>query len=471
MQAIGAISKSRRFIRVLKNPSPCFFNSPERVKLSQAAENCSELSSPALCRRFHFTSSGTLHGNHLPMESYCQETIMRIPTHIMLTYAPYSTEANVAENDSAGTAKEVYDKMLKCVAEKKNCSECLVVLNDKQHRDVKLMVEAMKLVKKNELALQPGKADLVFRICYDTERWDLISKYGKGFVTSGVSLRQTSFDLWMEFAARKGESVSLWKMEKWRSETMKQHTLATGFSCAKSVLSRDICTGKKALWKHNLYGLTPDIGSAHHLLLHAKQHRDVKLMVEVMKLVKKNELPLQPGTADLVFSICYDTDRYDLISKYGRRFVTSGVRLRQTSFDLWMEFAARKGDSVSLWKIEKWRSEAMKKHSLATGFSCAKGFLLECKPENAAAIIQILNQNLSDAKRTGIVVELQKLVSEWPLEVVKHQKEENRKPLTAALQNDIPAMINTLSSLGVDVNVDMKSLTGNPRKHPKHVTN
>lgn len=37
------------------------------------------------------------------------------------------------------------------------------------------------------------------------------------------------------------------------------------------------------------------------LQLHAKQHCDVKLMVEVMKLVKKNELPLQPGTADLVF--------------------------------------------------------------------------------------------------------------------------------------------------------------------------
>lgn len=25
--------------------------------------------------------------------------------------------------------------------------------------------------------------------------------------------------------------------------------------------------GKKALWKHNVYGLTPSIGSAHHLLV------------------------------------------------------------------------------------------------------------------------------------------------------------------------------------------------------------
>ncbi|CAI9762683.1 unnamed protein product [Fraxinus pennsylvanica] len=201
MQAIGEISKSRRIITVLKNPSLCLFNSLERVNSSQAAENGSELSSPALCRHFHFTTSGFLRGNHLPVKSYCLKCIMPISTHSMLMYAPYSTEASAVENDSAG--------------------DHYFLLHAKQHRDVKLMVEVMKLVKKNELALQPGKADLVFR------KLDLISKYGKGFVTSGVSLRQTSFDLWMEFAARKGDSVSLWKIEKWRSETMKQHTLAT----------------------------------------------------------------------------------------------------------------------------------------------------------------------------------------------------------------------------------------------------
>ncbi|XP_022861789.1 uncharacterized protein LOC111382142 [Olea europaea var. sylvestris] len=402
MQATGVISKSRRVIRVLKNLSPCSFNSPEGVNLSQAAENGSELRSPALCRRFHFTSSGTLHGNCLPMESYCQESITRIPTHIVLTSAPYSTEVSAVENDSAGTAKEVYDKMLNCVAEKRTAppNAWLWSLLEKcsNHEDIKLLFDILQRLRLLRLS-------------------------------------------------------NLRIPDNFNSALCREVTKA----CAR-VGAIDF--GKKALWKHNLYGLTPDIGSAHHLLLHAKQHRDVKLMVEVMKLVKKNELPLQPGTADLVFSICYDTDRWDLISKYGKRFVTSGVRLRQTSFDMWMEFAARKGDSVSLWKIEKWRSELMKQHSLATGFSCAKGFLLESKPENAAAIIQILNQNLSDAKRPGILVELQKLDSEWTSEVLKHQKEESRQALAAALQNDIPAMINALSSLGVDANVNMKNLTG-----------
>lgn len=81
-----------------------------------------------------------------------------------------------------------------------------------------------------------------------------------------------------------------------------------------------------------MFGLSPTIASVHHLLVsmafdycirlvnsfassrlqillvaliylqsYAKDHKDVKLMVEVMKLLKRNELPLQPGTADIVF--------------------------------------------------------------------------------------------------------------------------------------------------------------------------
>lgn len=38
-----------------------------------------------------------------------------------------------------------------------------------------------------------------------------------------------------------------------------------------------------------------------------------------------------------------------------------------------------------------------------------------------------LRQSLPDTKRGSIVDELQKLVNEWPLEVIKHQKPEDRK--------------------------------------------
>lgn len=219
--------------------------------------------------------------------------------------------------------------------------------------------------------------------------------------------------------------------------------------------------GKKALWKHNVYGLTPNIASAHHLLLHAKNHKDTTLLVDVMKLLKKNDLPLQPGTADIVFSICYDTNDWELINKYAKRFVKAGVKLRQTSFDTWMTFAAKRGDTESLSKIEKLRSDTMKKHTLATGFSCAKGLLLERKPSEAAVVIQVLNQTLSDAKKSGIKGELQKLVSEWPLEVIKHQKEEERKALAASLKSDIPVMVSELLRMGLEANVSLEDLDRN----------
>ncbi|CAI8610569.1 unnamed protein product [Vicia faba] len=215
--------------------------------------------------------------------------------------------------------------------------------------------------------------------------------------------------------------------------------------------------GKKALWKHNVYGLAPSVASAHHILTYAKNHNDTNLLVEVMKLLKRNDLPLQPGTADIVFSICYNTDEWELINKYAKRFVKAGVKLRQTSFETWMRFAAKRGDTESLWKIEKLRSDSMKQHTLATGFSCAKGLLLERKPSDAVAIIQVLNQTLSEAKKSGMKDELQKLVSEWPLEVLKHKKEEERKALAASLKSDILDIVNNLDT-GLEANISLEDL-------------
>ncbi|XP_027164808.1 uncharacterized protein LOC113764959 [Coffea eugenioides] len=158
--------------------------------------------------------------------------------------------------------------------------------------------------------------------------------------------------------------------------------------------------------------------------------------------------------------ICYETQKWGLLSKYAKRFIKAGgVNLRQATIDMWMEFAAKRGDVDSLWKVEKLRSESKKQHTLASGFSCAKGFLLESKPESAAAVIEELNQSLSDGKRQGMLSQLQKLVSEWPLEVMEHQKKEHKKDVAAALQKSIPAMIVSLSSIGAEVNVNLDDLT------------
>ncbi|XP_057475441.1 uncharacterized protein LOC130763533 isoform X2 [Actinidia eriantha] len=313
----------------------------------------------------------------------------------------YSTGAIMAEDNPTEAVKELYNKILKSIAEQRtmapNAWLWLLIENCTNHDDIKLLFDILQRLRVFRLSNLRIHANFNCNLCREIAK-----------------------------------------------------------ACAR-VGAIDF--GKKTLWKHNVYGLSPSIGSAHHLLLYAKEHSDAKLMVEIMKLLKINDLPMQPGTADIVFSICYNTDNWELLSKYSKRFIKAGVKLRQTSFDVWMEFAAKIGDVDSLWKIEELRSKCTKQHSLSSGFSCVKGFLLEHKSEDAAAIIQVLSQTLSDAKKPGIMVELQTMVSEWPLEVIKHQKDEDKKALAASLQNDIPAMVSDLLNLGLEVNVNMEDLT------------
>ena len=50
---------------------------------------------------------------------------------------------------------------------------------------------------------------------------------------------------------------------------------------------------------------------------YAEEHNDLKLMAEVVTLIRRNKLPLQPGTADIVFRyvilFCYSHDIYNQV--------------------------------------------------------------------------------------------------------------------------------------------------------------
>ncbi|XP_059648859.1 uncharacterized protein LOC132294864 [Cornus florida] len=400
-------SNARRLARVLRtsHPPPILphhhpFQTPHLESLTSALQWCSYST---------LWSLGMIHDNCVDLVLNDSRHMLQQPScsMMMIHRSLYSSEACTDEagsTDKAGpteAVKKLYDKMLNSVMDKRsappNAWLWSLLDNCANHEDIKLLFDILQHLRRFRLSNLHIHENFNCNLCL------------------GVT----------KACARVGA----------------------------------IEFGKKALWKHNVYGLTPSIGSAHYLLLYAKQHNDAKLMVEIMKLLKRNNLPLQSGTADIVCSICYNTDNWDLISKYSKKFVFAGVKLRQTSFGTWMEFAAKIGDADSLWKIEKLRSDLVKEHTLASGFSCAKGFLLERNPENAAAIIQVLSQTLPDEKKPGIMVELQKLVSEWPLEVIKHQKEGDRKALAAGLQNDIPAMLSSLLNMGLEVDVNMEDLT------------
>lgn len=320
---------------------------------------------------------------------------------MMLSRALYSSDASTIEVSPTDAAKELYDKLLKSVKEQRTAppNNLLWSLIEKSanREDIKLLFNILENLRKFRLSNLRIFENFNDNLCREVSK---------------ACVRVEAIDL-----------------------------------------------GKKTLWKHNVYGLTPSVASAHSLLLYAKEHKDVDLMVDVMKLLKANDVPLQSGTADIVFSICYETDSWELMCKYAKRFVKAGVKLRRTSFDTWMTYAAKLGDIDNLWKIEKLRSGLMKTHTIGSGFSCAKGFLLEHKPEEAAVIIQVVTQTLPEAKRPDIMAELEKMVSEWPLEVIKSRKDEDKMALAVGLQADIPVMIDSLSRLGVKTNVKVDDLT------------
>lgn len=178
------------------------------------------------------------------------------------------------------------------------------------------------------------------------------------------------------------------------------------------------------------------------------------------------------------------------------------------------------GDTESLWKVDKLRSETYNQHTLSTAFSCAKvdtslfylvlmfitfiaytlsqGFLLESKPEEAAAVIQLICQvspkprrfrefrfanmclsltlqTYGDDKKSAVLTEFKKLVNEWHVDVIRHLLcLLTLKPrvyvlisllcimleqaLGDSLESVIPSMVNVLLSSGLNVSVDLDEL-------------
>ncbi|KAG7018634.1 hypothetical protein SDJN02_20504 [Cucurbita argyrosperma subsp. argyrosperma] len=319
-----------------------------------------------------------------------------IPMYLSMPNASFSSEAYAAEGTATATAKEIHDKMLESVEVKRsmppNAWMWSLIENCKTYEDIQLLFGILKRLR-------------IFRLSnlriHDNYNSHLCQEITKACIRAGA----------LQF-------------------------------------------GKKTLWIHNVNGLTPSVASAHHLLAYAEEHNDLKLMAEVVTLIRRNKLPLQPGTADIVFRICYNADDWELLSKYFKKFSKAGVKFRRTSFETLMRFASKIGDVDCLWKFDRMRSETMEQHTLGTAFSRAKGLLLERKPEEAAALLHEIYQTFSNSK-SGFMTEIQQMVNEWPAQVRKHQKEAHQEEFDADLKSYISTMLSNLQNVGVEVNVNI----------------
>uniref|UniRef100_A0A7C9EYC7 Uncharacterized protein n=1 Tax=Opuntia streptacantha TaxID=393608 RepID=A0A7C9EYC7_OPUST len=233
MQVASVARRASRVLRASLCPhsSRCVFYQ-DKHSLSSSSPN-----------RFRDLSTSSI--QNLALLGTCCFTDERNPKCCMVLRASFSSAAAVSSGNSAGTVKEVYDKMLDSIKVKRsappNAWLWSLIEKCKSQDDIKLLFDILQKLR-------------VFRLSnlriHDNFNCHLCQEVTKACIRAGA----------MEF-------------------------------------------GKKALWKHNVCGLTPTVGSANQLLSYARMQKDIKLMVDIMSLIKQNNLPLQPATADIVFGL------------------------------------------------------------------------------------------------------------------------------------------------------------------------
>ncbi|MFS8027294.1 hypothetical protein Hanom_Chr16g01497031 [Helianthus anomalus] len=151
---------------------------------------------------------------------------------MMLSKALYSSEANTIQVGPTEAAKELYDKLLKSVLEQRTAppNNWLWTLIEKceNREDIKLLFNVLENLRKFRLSNLRIFENFNDNLCREVSK-----------------------------ACVRAEAIEF---------------------------------GKKTLREHNVYGLTPGVASANSILLYAKQHNDVNLMVDVIKLLKANRI-------------------------------------------------------------------------------------------------------------------------------------------------------------------------------------
>lgn len=111
-----------------------------------------------------------------------------------------------------------------------------LLLYAKEQKNISFVKEVLQTMKKNFIKPQPTTADIIFRICEDTEHWLLMSNIAKKFIKNGVKLHPRAYDIWISSAAKLGNTQQVWKIQELRLLFGLQHTIPSAFSCAKAYL-------------------------------------------------------------------------------------------------------------------------------------------------------------------------------------------------------------------------------------------
>ncbi|KAJ8434929.1 hypothetical protein Cgig2_029775 [Carnegiea gigantea] len=222
-----------------------------------------------------------------------------------------------------------------------------------------------------------------------------------------------------------GDVESLWKIEKLRSETYEQHSIKSAFSCAKAL------DAFKSKVRYTLSFYNPRKRRLHICdTIPRYPRRESGPLVGVISSWKGHAFLLErnPGSAATV------------IHAANQEPVVAGWDSQEIFIPLCQRPRAQRPLNRdqrgihSLGFARKWKQSIGVK--LKRVLSIGLGLVVEVRNQRVnlrSRVSPILrtrvrvSRTFPASKGQCIVAELQKLVSEWPLEVVMHQKREDKK--------------------------------------------
>lgn len=223
----------------------------------------------------------------------------------------------------------------------------------------------------------------------------------------------------------------------------------THMMVAACLRAGEMQSGLKMLWRKNPDGYTTSIGSAHLLLKHAKFHKDVKFMRQVLRAMVANDVRATQTTADIALRLCKEGGEIELMFSLAKDYHKAGLTFHDSLFDVLISNAANAGDPTFVHEIQTWRDKQGLRHTTASSVSVAKALILERKPREAALIIND-HCPANDAPKTekrerylGIMVKV------WPLQLVTSLSVESREEYLRKLKEDLACMFDNLKDLGL----------------------
>eukprot|EP00250_Pteridium_aquilinum_P019683 c24531_g1_i1 orf=755-1942(-) len=231
----------------------------------------------------------------------------------------------------------------------------------------------------------------------------------------------------------------------------------SGLAVSASLRSKSYGLGLKALWKHNIYGLSPSLENAHKFLSHARQEKDLVLMKKIFRTMLKNLVLPTTQTAEIMIRICKDNKDLNLMFNLAEELLQNGVKFSSPVFDILIATAANCGSVENVFKAQKWRKEAGVDHTIASAFAVAKAHVVQGEPQIG---VDLIAQHCKLQDKVKLNKYLAMLVRVWPSELFSIKDQIQKEDYFTGLKDNVLKFAKILSKEFRGVSIDAENEFG-----------